>query len=375
MSNFDLNDIYKDKYLKYKKKYIDLKYEQEGGGGGITNYNQNTSILFYNSESLPIMKLIIEAYIRVNDYNGVSAKETVSSQIQNYENLNIEVRKILNNNDANILNLLSKKDLTNKQINKKTFDDYIKSTFHIPLDQLNGLVNIYEYKIGNKYIDPITIFNFDEVENMLNCVNNKTIINKILAKTRSNNTHIELLKSIDAFKSIKIKIAKLDTVIPINMGNYPTRVPNIIDNINNPTFMYSNNSDNTNLANDIRINKLKLILNVYMPAYENKFKDTSDEPKQLWNGIEIHKENKVYSKPIKISDIDNNTIKITNVNAYIIVQNINNEKDRYNNGLTFKILHISPESAQEINTKIAQEINTKIDTPDANSDANSDANR
>jgi hypothetical protein len=31
MSNFENDEIFKNKYLKYKQKYINLKIDQEGG--------------------------------------------------------------------------------------------------------------------------------------------------------------------------------------------------------------------------------------------------------------------------------------------------------------------------------------------------------
>jgi hypothetical protein len=121
---------YHDKYLKYKKKYIDLKNDYEGGADQLY-------VFFWSSTNKPVDDI----------FNSISEKFT------NY----------LNNENNNL--------------NQPYFIDIDLSK------SLNGFLNIFTYKIGDNKVEPFFKFSYGENEN--DGTSNKIIYKKEL---RFNNT-------------------------------------------------------------------------------------------------------------------------------------------------------------------------------------------
>ena len=116
MDNLSLNDelLYKEKYIKYKSKYLDLK-EQEGG---LKLFNNSTLILFNKA-----------AYEDLN-----KSLEKYKTHLQNEAALHA-------NEPTSTANKASKSEPYN----------YVK----LPHTQINGIPCMFMYKLGSKKIEPI----------------------------------------------------------------------------------------------------------------------------------------------------------------------------------------------------------------------------
>jgi hypothetical protein len=116
MDNLNLNDelLYKEKYIKYKSKYLDLK-EQEGG---ISLFNNSTLVLF-NKAAYPDLEKSLERY---------------KTHLQNEAALHTNEPSPKGNKDSK----------TDKY-------DYVK----LPHTQINGVPSMFIYKLGSKKIEPI----------------------------------------------------------------------------------------------------------------------------------------------------------------------------------------------------------------------------
>jgi hypothetical protein len=129
MDNFISNDelLYKQKYLKYKTKYLDLK-EQEGGF-----FTKDTSLLFYNKESYPDLVSGIEKYkghlqAQAELKNDAPAASPTSSPTQS-----------------------GGKEKAKKA---KAFD-----LVELPHLNINGIPCMWKYSLGRNVIEPVfTIF-------------------------------------------------------------------------------------------------------------------------------------------------------------------------------------------------------------------------
>ena len=132
MSKYDLNDelLYKEKYVKYKNKYLELK-KQEGGrpySNKDSSYilNNNISIIFYNKNDLYELEFIKLCICYVNNTGEINFKSS------KYNNSN-----------------------------------YISKKFTLDVNDINGLPNIYIFTPYKKTIYPL--FTFDiRIYEMLN---------------------------------------------------------------------------------------------------------------------------------------------------------------------------------------------------------------
>ena len=116
MDNLSLNDelLYKEKYIKYKSKYLNLK-EQEGG----LNLFSNSTLILFNKDAYPDLKNAVEKY---------------KEHLQNEAALH-----------ANEPSSASKKGSKIEAYN------YVK----LPHTQINGVPSMFIYKLGSKKIEPV----------------------------------------------------------------------------------------------------------------------------------------------------------------------------------------------------------------------------
>ncbi len=225
MSNFNLNDelLFKDKYMKYKNKYIDLK-QQLGSG----TYKDKQVIVFYNHEDVP----------KLDEF-----------KLEYYNNSFIPASKISVNGK------------------EKTVKSELEKNYTLYYEDINGLPNIFTYKLYENYIQPLFIYNFDKQLKLLRCIENddlskivKSYINtgskespKISAqiknsivkyvpiienKTKSNmkvGLYNESLFNINKefqLKSKNININILNTINPLNSDNIETNCNILMEFIN-----------------------------------------------------------------------------------------------------------------------------------------------
>ena len=241
MSSFNFNDetLYKDKYLKYKNKYINLK-EQLGGLG----LPKDHSIIFFNKDDIPELEKIAKEF---------------TSFIDNFNN---------------ILSLSK----PSYETEKKKFTNIFISD-----DVINGIPNIFIY---TKSIKPSTI--------------------KPYMKLNFNNQY-------DA-------INKLNTSAGVNTVHNSKNVNSLITNYNNIEIA----SNEINLEYNIKnIKNFYTILN-----NESTIKQINDQFKKIYDvtiGLFISVSKKTQIPSTMLRGYDNDTCKLNNVNAFIIVTNL-----RYN---------------------------------------------
>jgi hypothetical protein len=285
MSSFDLNDeiMYKAKYLKYKNKYINLKIEQEGG-----EYNDGkTYIIFYNASNIPKMGELIILH-----------------------NIQIQNRKL-------------------------------QTPCHIEWNLINGLPNIYKYKIPknatkinikDRVINPMLILNIDDqikLKRYLNSTN--TIYAKIMSKIdklHNTDTLVQNLKThVKSYEESKITIEKSDidemgSFTVDNIDDYCKKMIIVINRQNN-----SISSQFMNIYNEYK----KAFQSTSVPLFTPSAWGTQDEIcKSSGNTIGFN-----------ITGIDSNDSEKKNgsvsiVDSYIIVRNFNKD----HSGLHFTIYSI-----------------------------------
>lgn len=114
MNNNISNDelLYKQKYLKYKSKYTELK-NQEGG-----LFGKETTLLFYNKAAYPAIKKAKETYIKAIQQNDI------------------------------------KRLLTEGQSNTKTKEPKYNEVI-IPNNDINGIPCMWKYTIGKGKLEPV----------------------------------------------------------------------------------------------------------------------------------------------------------------------------------------------------------------------------
>jgi hypothetical protein len=274
MSSFDMNDelIFKAKYLKYKNKYINLKIEQEGG----LVFDKNTSIIFYEKSVLPKMEELKRRF-----------KEAEESTTDSYEYT----------------------DETGK-IQKIQIEKYLNNPVSISLAEVNGLGNIFEYRIGSKEILPRLLLNLKLQNLLLNDIDKSHIV-----------TLEELGFKEKEFKGLSKTIADLITkynkttialgvtytnVNPVTTDNLKTKAEILINLINNNA-----STDRTTTFSEIK----------------KKFIDP------FGSSINV----KLLPPAIFIGYTGDSQVKFDNVDSYVIVKNFKVNEDK---GLSFQIVSI-----------------------------------
>jgi len=120
MNNNISNDelLYKQKYLKYKSKYTDLKNQN----GGL--FGKETTILFYNKAAYPAIKKAKETYIKAIQQN--------------------DIKRLLSEGQSN----------TNTKTKEPKYNEVTISN-----NDINGIPCMWKYTIGKGKLEPIfTIF-------------------------------------------------------------------------------------------------------------------------------------------------------------------------------------------------------------------------
>ena len=189
---------YEDKYLKYKKKYIDLKNELEGGDffGFFNDPPQKEIIFFYDSANLEVNK--------------------VFQEIKEAYKLSLSDDKVSNT-----------PFITNNDLKTK----------------LNGLLNIYTYTFGTKTVEPYFNLNLSNI-----FINDNGITSRRMQVLKN-----PLKKAINQYKeksSISIS-PSINKFITCDNLKYQTDkiLKEINDKLNNPNRI----SATTNLLNIMKL--------------------------------------------------------------------------------------------------------------------------
>ncbi len=282
MSSFDLNDevLFKAKYLKYKNKYLSLK-EQLGG----LPFDKTTSILFYQSSSLPELDDLKKRYVEASN----SDKGTV--------------------------------DVDGKSM---PIEKYLLKEFNLPLEAVNGLPNIFEYKAYGDKILPSMIFNFEAQEKLLKCTESSgfSLMKLGFGKSALADNQKDLLKAIDNFKS-KTRILLKDeigNVNPLTETNLKSKIPILMNLINS-------NSNNQSKAE--RDTAFAYIVNKFLNSFTKTFNQSLEAKKMRQGYVATDEGEKV-------------TVKISDVDSYIVVKGLKFDNKK---GITFTIVNPGSEGA------------------------------
>lgn len=318
MSNFNLQNemIYKFKYIKYKNKYINLKNKQEGG----VIFNSNTSILFYNQQKFPQIENIITNYKK--NIEAGNEKECIAQQFIPYQDIsgntnsginglnNIYEYKIIKNNTRFLTGNISNE----KSICKPFFIlDYKSIT-----DKILKIITVQTKNIPNGK----TILNkFNTIVNKLN--SNILVYNNKIITLSFVNTNINIVITTDNVESISSIIAE-------NLLNNNNNLINDIYNafINLIIFIieyFVGRSSEQCAPIIVSIKALILIFNKFFNNYFNGFTSISDdfETKNVEYFITLN----------KIKKLDN-----VNINKFIIIKNLKKDiKVKNNRGIGFNI--------------------------------------
>lgn len=270
MSSFNMNDelIFKAKYLKYKNKYLNLKLEQEGG----VIFDKNTSIIFYESANLPKMKELKDRFR--------SAEESTTDTFK-YKD--------------------GEKD---KEVKIETF---LNTPVNIPLSEVNGLVNLFEYKLGSKEINPKLILNLKLQNQLLSDIDKSKIVN--LKEIGFEGDYAKLSKTIkeDVTKYNKINIALGDdykNVNPVTTDNLKNKAEILKIKINTPSL------DRVKTFNDIK----KTFIDHFSEVFNEKLL-----PMSIKKGYTVSGDQIVFD----------------NIDSYVVVKKFSASDDK---GLTFTII-------------------------------------
>jgi len=287
MSSFDMNDeiIFKAKYLKYKNKYINLKVEQEGG----ITFDDSMIVILYESESVPELVAIKDEYTKASSTE--EADITVDGK-------------------------------------KMSLDTYLEKDFTLPLEALNGLPNLYQYKTAKKkysdIISPLLTYNFDSQNKLLECTKNSGYNLATLGfKSKEGLNLKELANLVTRYNTDKQHVILLNneektavnpiTDINLSDGNTKGRGKRLIDLVNNHGS-----------SRKERENTYSTIVSDYLKKFTNTFNENL-QSKKMNKGFVLSEEGG------KIS------VKLNNINSYMVVKNF-----KYNPAkkvFTFKVIN------------------------------------
>ena len=234
MSSLD-EQMYKEKYLKYKNKYIQLKEYQVGGDNILQNYE---AYIFADAN---LLNEITDK--RYNSMENIKDILHLKGYII-YKNKSKQFKLI---NNHNILKKMSKsvsksaaKSAT-KAINSMKFDLMLSTSVEKIYNHIKDIIELSNI-ISNNNVDKII----------------KDYINRILANEEKNYSTIQLLDQIiknDGFKD-SFKDIKLDRNVNTDTNSLPSSINYNGDiNDNNIQNMISTINDNTNKS----INNIKCV--------------------------------------------------------------------------------------------------------------------
>ncbi len=356
MSSFNLNDelIYKPKYIKYKNKYLQLK-EQEGGlfewpwsKSKKTDTPKNTgpAYLLYNKESFTALDKLIKKYYILSFMNtgiiDVNKSEKALKQCMIVDKDKDKVKdkdKILN---------------TPSNLEKCSIVSYLNTTFKIPLNDVNGLFNVFLYKEYTKIINPILIFNFNAQKQLMECIQK---YNNQLGKNK-NNINISdienvLNSNVNLYNTGKITIEDDDFVGTINpLENTTTYVkarPELIHLINNVGCQYR-----------CKFFQDNIIMSTYKPLFELGIINKKVLPYSMSSYIKLYDVNDTYDANGTLQSIE----KLL-VDSVIQVEDFNFNA---NEGYTFKIKEIYYSINNAKDTKITEKLDIIVKNKNLNID-------
>ena len=285
MSSFNMNDelFFKSKYIKYKNKYINLKIEQEGG----VMFDKDTSIIFYQKSILPKMEELKKKF-----------KAAESSTTDTYEFID-----------------------ENGKLKKIKIEDFLKLIVNIPLSDVNGLGNIFEYNLQSKEIAPRLLLNLQLQTLLLNNIDKSNQIKLEELGFPEKNFNIiskNVSGLIDKYNKTKIILGSAFTNInPITSDNLKSKADILINLINNTSSI-----DRISIFTEIK----------------KKFFDP------FAVSINIKLLPQPFLKTYKIDNQNNNQIKFDKVDAYIIVKKF---KIDQNKGLSFQIISVGSDITEQ----------------------------
>ena len=264
MSSFDLNDelLYKAKYLKYKNKYINLK-EQYGG----VPFDSTMIVLLYEASAVPELVALKDEYLK-----SVTTRDS---------------------------------DLT---VNgkKMSISAYQEKDFSLPLEAINGLPNIYQYKTEkekyNDFITPMMTYNFDSQNNLLECTKKSGYnLFNLGFKSKEGLNLKELSNLVTRYNTDKQHIVPLNdeknTLNPINDFNLTDRGNSLLKIANEHAP-----------SKKERENTYSTIVSDYLKKFTNTFNENL-QSKKMNKGFVLSDEGG------KIS------VKINNVDSFIVLKN------------------------------------------------------
>jgi hypothetical protein len=292
MSSFNFNDemLYKSKYIKYKNKYIELK-NQQIGGDEFGFFGTGTILFFFNRESFPAMDDIAKKYceVRLGDKS------------------------------------LTEIDDPKKKGAKKTISvvAYSKQKYVIPYTEINGLENVYIYKIKK-----------DTQLSLHKGFENKNITDKIIPFFYLKIDPI--IKILNFFKANKASYLNLINTLPnIEL----TKIKEHTEKIKNQTITLEQQS--LEIINPLSSENL-IKAGAEIITVINKAQDTSADKKKsimellkLIDGFE-----KLFGEPFKNitkihQGVDENVV-LKKVDRFIVLTNL---KINYKTGLSFNIIN------------------------------------
>jgi hypothetical protein len=282
-----MNDeiIFKAKYLKYKNKYINLKVEQEGG----ITFDDSMIVILYESESVPELVAIKDEYTKASSTE--EADITVDGK-------------------------------------KMSLDTYLEKDFTLPLEALNGLPNLYQYKTAKKkysdIISPLLTYNFDSQNKLLECTKTSGYnLASLGFKSKDGLNLKELANLVTRYNTDKQHVILLSNeektavnpITDINLSDVNTkgRGKRLIDLVNNHGS-----------SRKERENTYSTIVSDYLKKFTNTFNENL-QSKKMNKGFVLSEEGG------KVS------VKLNNINSYMVVKNF-----KYNAGkkvFTFKVIN------------------------------------
>jgi len=280
MSSFDHNDelLYKAKYLKYKNKYINLK-EQYGG----VAYDNTMIMLFYEASAIPEFVALKEEYLK-----------------------NVTTRD---------------KDVT-VDGKKMSISAYQEKDFSLPLEVINGLPNIYQYKTEkekyNDFITPMITYNFDSQNKLLDCTKNSGFnLSNLGFKSKDGINLKELTNLVTRYNTDKQHIVPLNEekgiLNPINDFNLTDRGNSLLKIINDHAP-----------SKKERENTYSTIVSDYLKKFTNTFNENL-QSKKMNKGFTMNEEG------------GKSSVKINNVDSLIVLKNW--KYDANKKLFTFKIVN------------------------------------
>ena len=273
MDSFNLNDeiLYKEKYLKYKNKYVQLK-NQIGG----SPFDKNTYVLLYQSEALPELDNIKREYIVNSNSKSSTIKVTTKDFYGKEKIIDVPIEK------------------------------YMVQHFHLDVDAVNGLSNIYFYKTFTNQIKPIMVFNFSKQEKLIKCIKGSGLV-----LPNMNFGTDKLSNSLKIYRNIVNDLSKEEVALinPLNEVNLEGNIQVLKNKIN----------ENSKITNQ-RIEILQSIRDTILKPFAEKFRENL-EPSKMRKG---------WSE-------SGDSITMNKVDSYIVVKDLKFDDIK---GISFTIINI-----------------------------------